>query len=112
MSSPHTIEQQKTFERLAGVLSLQGWKDCEVSLDSDELRIELHGGRAACNVVMIPHEPIFQAHFVFATSFVHAVSFTIGPHPDPRTLPGQAKSFLAIDEAARWLLQFLRTQQV
>jgi len=109
MSGPHTIGQQKTFERLAGFVSLRGWKDFEVSLDSDELRIQRHGGHVACTVIMLSQEPTFQARFVFATTSVHAISFTIGGEAVSQTVPAATKSFSSIDEAAQWLLEFLES---
>lgn len=112
MSCLHTVEQQKTLERLAGALSLRGWKDFEVSLDCDELRIEMHGGRAACTVIMLPHEPAFQAHFVFAATFVHAVSFHIGEGAARPAAMAATKFFRGAGEAAEWLLTFLDAGQV
>ena len=109
MSGSHTIEQRQAFERLAGELSLRGWKDFEVSFESDELRIEQHGDRAACSVIMLPAEPTFQAHFVFATSLVRAVSFTIGERAARGTVPGEIRSFSDTVEAAQWLLQVMES---
>jgi hypothetical protein len=110
MSGSYTIEQHKTLERLAGVVSLRGWKDFEVTFDSDEVRLERHGGRAVCTVVMAPHAPTFQAHFVFATS-VLAVAFTIDGESASSTAPAAQKTFRNTDEAARWLLESLETGQ-
>jgi len=107
MTDPHTIEQLQTFERLAGTVTLLGWRDFEVSMDSDEFRIERHGGRAACTVSMLPDEFTFDVHFAFATMSAGAYSFTIGERNAAR---GTAlRRFRDIDQAARWLLEFLET---
>ena len=78
MSNQHTIEQQKTFERLAGVITLQGWRDFDVLLASSHLMIERNGGRAACTVVMVPDEPTFQARFAFTGKPSDPILFTVG----------------------------------
>lgn len=109
MKAWHTVEQQTTFEHLAGAVSLRGWKDFEVTLDSDELRIERHGGRAACTVIMVPHEPTLQAHFAFAPSSVHAVTFTIGESATGDTATTNTESFRDTDAAAQWLVEFLES---
>ena len=103
-TGPRTIEQQKTFEHLAGTVSLRGWKDFEVWLDADELTIEKHGGRAVCTVSQLPDEFTFHAHFAFATLSEGAYSFTIGEEPAPGPV---SKRFRDVDEAARWLLESL-----
>lgn len=104
MTGPHTIEQQKTLELLAGTVSLRGWKDFEVSLDPDEFRIERHGGHAACTVSLLRDESAFHAHFVFATMSDGAYSFTIGE----RAAVGTASlRFCDVDLAAQWLLDAL-----
>src|SRR5579871_6451211 len=99
MTGPHTIEQQKTLELLAGTVSLRGWKDFEVSLDRDEFRIERHGGNSACTVSMLRDESAFHAHFVFATMSDGAYSFTIGERPALGTV---SVRFRDVDQAARW----------
>ncbi|HLK49741.1 MAG TPA: hypothetical protein VKT49_16475 [Bryobacteraceae bacterium] len=109
MSGSHIIEQRRTFERLAGELSLRGWKDFEVSFDADELRIEQHGGRAACSVNMLPSMPVFQAHFIFATTSVRAVSFTIGEEVARGAAPAVVRSFGDTVEAAQWLLKTMES---
>ena len=106
MTGPHTVERQRVFEHLAGAVSLHGWKDFEVSLDSDEFRIERHGGRAACTVSMLPDESTFHAHFAFATRSTGAYPFTISEQFAPGT---GARRFQDVDQAARWLLEFLES---
>ena len=111
MGSSYTIPRQHTFERLAAVLSLQGWKDFDVHLVSDELRMERHGGGAVCTVIMLPDEPVLQAHFIFGANSVHAATFTIGELPFDPDSPAVMKSFLDVDSAARWVLDRLETGQ-
>ena len=107
MSGPQTIERRKVFERLAGAVSLRGWKDFEVTFESEELKVERHGERVSCTVVMLPDEPTFQAHFTFPAMSVRAVSFTIGEEAGDETVPPPTLRFVDIEEATTWLLEFL-----
>lgn len=101
------IARQKALEQLAGILIIQGWKDFDVVLEADELRIDDHGGRAACTVVMDPSESVFHAHVSFPKAFASTISFTMGRDVSPWTARSAGKSFGNTEEAARWLLTFL-----
>lgn len=91
---------------MAAAVSLRGWKDFEVSLDSAEFRIEKHGGRAVCTVVIMPDQLTFQAHFAFTNMSLGGLSFQIAAgQPDAPAM----RTFANIDEAARWLLESLET---
>jgi hypothetical protein len=59
---------------------------------------------------MLPPEPTFQAHFVFATKSVQAVSFAIGKDAFNHADPPPTKSFSSMDEAAQWLLEVLESR--
>lgn len=107
MSDTRTIEQQKTLERLARAVTLQGWKDVEIFLAFDELMIDRHREGAACTVVMRREEPTFQAHFAVSTVFSGAIAFSIGEADEAKVQDG-ARKFPGVHEAAQWLLSFLR----
>ena len=108
MSEPQSNRRQ-LLEQLAGVVSLQGWKDFEVSLDSDEFRIEKHGGSAVCTVTLLPQDETFQAHFAFPNLSVSAISFQIGDSDALPRGPASLRVFRAADQAARWLLHHLES---
>lgn len=106
---PQTSDRQKQLEHLAGAVSLRGWNTVEVTLGADEFRIERHGARAACTVLLVPQELTFQAQFVFDNLSVHEFSFEIEPNDPNQTAPSGSMRFTRVDEAARWLLTCLET---
>ena len=109
MSASSTIEARKILEHLAGAVSLHGWKTVEVTLDGGEFTIERNGSRAVCTVILLAHEPTFQANFVFDNRSLHEAAFTIGPTDSNQTAPSARRRFSSTDEAADWLLSCLET---
>ena len=101
-------EQQRAFERLAGAVSLQGWRDFDVLLAFGKLMIERNGGRASCTVIMLPNEPTFLARFAFRTKPADPILFTVGEGAYPAVREA-TKRFGGADDAAQWLLKFLET---
>ena len=104
----NAVEQQKTFEHLAGAVTLQGWRDFDVAMAFDQLIIERPGGRAACTVIMLTNEPTFLARFTFPAKSAYPVFFTICKGAQP-AVRNTTKRFSSADDAARWLLALLET---
>jgi hypothetical protein len=102
----NAVEQQKTFEGLAGAVTLQGWRDFDVAMAFDQLIIDRNGGRVASTVIMLPNG--FLARFAFPAKFADPIFFSIekGAHSAGRDA---TRRFSSADEAARWLLEFLET---